>query len=53
VLRLSGRRSAAQHEYEYTQVLPELMKTRISGFTVEFGRSRFDPAVLKHAAIAS
>jgi 5-methyltetrahydropteroyltriglutamate--homocysteine methyltransferase len=36
-----------QHEYEYTQVLPELMKTRISGFTVEFGRSRFDPAVLK------
>jgi 5-methyltetrahydropteroyltriglutamate--homocysteine methyltransferase len=28
-------------------VLPELMKTRISGFTVEFGRSRFDPAVLK------
>jgi 5-methyltetrahydropteroyltriglutamate--homocysteine methyltransferase len=36
-----------QHEYEYTQVLPELMKTRISGFTVEFGRSRFDPGVLK------
>ena len=36
-----------QHEYEYTQVLPELMKTRIGGFTVEFGRSRFDPAVLE------
>jgi len=36
-----------QHEYEYTGVLPELMKTRISGFTVEFGRSQFDPEVLK------
>lgn len=36
-----------QHEYEYTGVIPELMKTRISGFTVEFGRSAFDPAVLK------
>ena len=35
-----------QHEYEYSGVLPELMKTRISGFTVEFGRSAFDPAVL-------
>jgi len=28
-------------------VLPELMKTRIGGFTVEFGRSAFDPAVLE------
>jgi len=36
-----------QHEYEYTGVIPELMKTRIAGFTVEFGRSAFDPAVLK------
>ena len=36
-----------QHEYEYSGVLPELMKTRISGFTVEFGRSAFDPAVLE------
>jgi len=36
-----------QHEYEYTGVLPELMKTKISGFTVEFGRSQFDPEVLK------
>ncbi len=35
-----------QHEYEYSGVLPELMKTRISGFTVEFGRSSYDPAVL-------
>lgn len=38
-----------QHEYEYSGVLPELMKTRISGFTVEFGRSAFDPAVLELA----
>jgi 5-methyltetrahydropteroyltriglutamate--homocysteine methyltransferase len=36
-----------QHEYKYDGVLPELMKTRISGFTVEFGRSEFDPAVLE------
>jgi 5-methyltetrahydropteroyltriglutamate--homocysteine methyltransferase len=39
-----------QHEYKYAQVLPELMKTRIGGFTVEFGRSTFDPAVLKACA---
>ena len=36
-----------QHHYEYSGVLPQLMKTRISGFTVEFGRSPFDPAVLE------
>jgi 5-methyltetrahydropteroyltriglutamate--homocysteine methyltransferase len=36
-----------QHEYKYTGVLPELMTTRIGGFTVEFGRSEFDPEVLK------
>ncbi len=36
-----------QHNYEYVDLLPELMKTRIGGFTVEFGRSPFDPAVLK------
>ena len=36
-----------QHEYKYSGILPELMKTRISGFTVEFGRSQFDPEVLK------
>jgi 5-methyltetrahydropteroyltriglutamate--homocysteine methyltransferase len=40
-----GRRP--QHEYKYSGVLPELMKTRICGFTVEFGRSQFDPEVLK------
>ena len=38
---------ARQHQYQYEGVLPELMKTRISGFTVEFGRSDFDPEVLK------
>ena len=36
-----------QHQYTYDDLLPELMKTRISGFTVEFGRSDFDPEVLK------
>ena len=36
-----------QYEYKYSGALPELMKTRISGFTVEFGRSQFDPEVLK------
>jgi 5-methyltetrahydropteroyltriglutamate--homocysteine methyltransferase len=35
-----------QHEYQYSGVLPQLMKTKISGFTVEFGRSDFDPEVL-------
>ncbi len=42
-----GTAKTHQHEYQYTGVLPELMKTRISGFTVEFGRSPFDPDVLK------
>jgi 5-methyltetrahydropteroyltriglutamate--homocysteine methyltransferase len=36
-----------QHHYAYPQLLAALMETRISGFTVEFGRSEFDPAVLK------
>ncbi len=35
-----------QHQYEYGGILPRLMETRIGGFTVEFGRSAFDPAVL-------
>jgi len=35
-----------QHEYEYPQLLEELMKTRIGGFAVEFARSNYDPAVL-------
>lgn len=36
-----------QHEYEYPELLDNLMKTRIGGFAVEFGRSTFDPEVLK------
>jgi 5-methyltetrahydropteroyltriglutamate--homocysteine methyltransferase len=36
-----------QHQYEYKDLLPHLMETRIGGFTVEFGRSSFDPKVLK------
>jgi 5-methyltetrahydropteroyltriglutamate--homocysteine methyltransferase len=36
-----------QHQYEYKDLLPHLMETRIGGFTVEFGRSNFDPHVLK------
>jgi 5-methyltetrahydropteroyltriglutamate--homocysteine methyltransferase len=36
-----------QHQYEYADLLPLLMQTRIGGFTVEFGRSTFDPGVLR------
>jgi 5-methyltetrahydropteroyltriglutamate--homocysteine methyltransferase len=36
-----------QHQYSYADLLPELMQTRIGGFTVEFGRSAFDPKVLQ------
>jgi 5-methyltetrahydropteroyltriglutamate--homocysteine methyltransferase len=35
-----------QHEYEYPELLRELMKTRISGFALEFARSNYDPAIL-------
>lgn len=35
-----------QHEYEYPELLEELMKTRIGGFGVEFARSQYDPEVL-------
>jgi 5-methyltetrahydropteroyltriglutamate--homocysteine methyltransferase len=35
-----------QHQYEYPELLTELMKTRIGGFGVEFARSNYDPAVL-------
>jgi 5-methyltetrahydropteroyltriglutamate--homocysteine methyltransferase len=38
---------ALQHQYQYEGVLPLLMQTRVSGFHVEFGRSSFDPQVLK------
>ena len=36
-----------QHEQSYADLLPLLMRSRIGGFTVEFGRSAFDPAVLR------
>ena len=36
-----------QHQYQYADLLPVLMETRIGGFTVEFGRSAFDPKVLQ------
>jgi 5-methyltetrahydropteroyltriglutamate--homocysteine methyltransferase len=38
---------ALQHQYQYETVLPLLMQTRISGFHVEFGRSAFDPKLLR------
>jgi len=38
-----------QHEYEYPELLEELMKTKIGGFGVEFARSGYDPAVLSIA----
>ncbi|HEY1236438.1 MAG TPA: hypothetical protein VGH22_23875 [Candidatus Binatia bacterium] len=38
-----------QHEYQYPELLSELMKTRIGGFGVEFARSGYDPAVLSIA----
>ncbi len=36
-----------QHEYRYEDLLPLLMRTRIGGFTVEFGRSVFDAKMLQ------
>ena len=35
-----------QHEFEYPELLDLLLKTRIGGFAVEFGRSHYDPALL-------
>jgi len=35
-----------QHEYEYPELLEQLVKTKIAGFSVEFARSNYDPAVL-------
>lgn len=42
----TGRKNM-QYEYKYDVLLPMLMETKIGGFTVEFGRSDFDPAILK------
>jgi len=36
-----------QHHYTYPELLDRLMETRIAGFTVEFARSDYDPAILK------
>jgi len=36
-----------QHQYTYPELLDRLMQTRIAGFTVEFARSDYDPAILK------
>jgi 5-methyltetrahydropteroyltriglutamate--homocysteine methyltransferase len=36
-----------QHQYTYPELLDRLMQTRISGFTVEFARSDYDPVILK------
>lgn len=35
-----------RHGNEYPELLDRLMKTRISGFGVEFARSNYDPAIL-------
>jgi 5-methyltetrahydropteroyltriglutamate--homocysteine methyltransferase len=39
--------AALQHNYTYPELLDRLMQTKISGFTVEFARSTYDPAILK------
>ncbi len=36
-----------QHEYEYPELLAMLRETRIGGFSVEFARSGYDPALLR------
>jgi 5-methyltetrahydropteroyltriglutamate--homocysteine methyltransferase len=36
-----------QHHYTYPELLDRLMQTKISGFTVEFARSTYDPEILK------
>ncbi len=36
----------SQHHFAYPPVFEALLATRISGFTVEFARSHYDPAVL-------
>jgi 5-methyltetrahydropteroyltriglutamate--homocysteine methyltransferase len=36
-----------QHQYTYPELLDRLMMTPAAGFTVEFARSDYDPAILK------
>jgi 5-methyltetrahydropteroyltriglutamate--homocysteine methyltransferase len=38
--------ASQQHQYQYPELLTELMKTKIAGFGVEFARSNYDPGVL-------
>jgi len=40
---------ALQHHFAYPGLIAALLDTRIGGFTVEFARSSFDPAVLRPA----
>ncbi len=42
-----GGEEALQHEYQYPELLNVLMTTRIGGFSVEFARSGYDPAILR------
>ncbi len=35
-----------QHHYEYPELLELLMQTKIGGFSMEFARSDYDPAIL-------
>jgi len=35
-----------QHQYEYPELLDMLMDTAIGGFSLEFARSSYDPAIL-------
>jgi 5-methyltetrahydropteroyltriglutamate--homocysteine methyltransferase len=37
----------AQHEYEYPELLDMLMETTIGGFSLEFARSHYEPAMLR------
>lgn len=39
---------ARQHEFEYPALLALLMESRIGGFSLEFARSKYNPAVLRH-----
>lgn len=41
-----GTKEKHQHHITYPRLLDRLMQTRISGFTVEFGRSPFNPSLL-------
>jgi 5-methyltetrahydropteroyltriglutamate--homocysteine methyltransferase len=38
---------AQQHQFEYPELLAMLQETRIGGYSVEFARSGYDPAILR------